>query len=185
MAQGRSKGFHWWFVGVGGGLIVLDLLFYLTVLTPIRRVYASRETEHQGIVKNLAENKKDVAKLESIQAHLKNASGGESARFRQYLWSVDDGFPALIQFLSDTSRQVGVRKDRTSFKTSTEPISGLVEVVVGVPVEGSYTDIVKFINALEHGDHLLIVDSIGLQSNNDNSGLVRLNLSMLTYMRAI
>jgi Tfp pilus assembly protein PilO len=185
MNQKRKMGFHWWLIGVGGGLIVLDLLFYLAVLAPIRRAYASRDTELQEIVKSLAEKNKDVTKLESIQAHLKNASGGEAARFRQYLWSVEDGFPALIQFLSDASKQVGVRKERTSFKTLNSPDPGLIEVGVGIPVEGTYTDIVKFINALERGDHLLIIDSISLQSNQENSGLIRLNLSMLTYMKSI
>jgi Tfp pilus assembly protein PilO len=183
MAHSRKKPFHWWLVGIGGGLLVLDLLFYLTVLSPTRRVYSSRETEHQNVLKLLTEKKKDIARLDAIQAHLKNASGGESLRFQQYLWSVDDGFSALIQFLNDTTKQTGVRKDRTGFKSSVETESGLLEVQVGLPVEGTYPDIVKFISALERGNHLLIIDSIGLRSGQDNPNLVRLDLSMLTYMR--
>ncbi|MBZ5537136.1 MAG: type 4a pilus biogenesis protein PilO [Acidobacteriia bacterium] len=185
MAQRKRKSFHWWLLGAGGGLLVLDLLFYFTVLAPARRVYGSREAEHQNVVKTLTERKKDVARLEAIQAHLKNATGGESVRFQQYLWSVDDGFSALIQFLNDTTKQAGVRKDRTSFKSSEEAGSGLLEVQVGLPVEGTYTDIVKFINSLQRGNHVLIIDSIGLRSGQDNPNLVRLDLSMLTYMRTI
>jgi len=185
MTQIKRKSLHWWLLGVGAGLLVLDVLFYFTVLTPTRRVYASRETEHQNVMKLLTEKKKDVARLDAIQGHLKNASGGESLRFQQYLWSAGDGFSALIQFLNDTTKQTGVRKDRTSFKSSQETGSGLLEVQVGLPVEGTYPDIVKFINALERGNHLLIIDSIGLRSGPENPNLVRLDLSMLTYMRTI
>lgn len=58
MAQTKRKSFHWWLLGLGGGLLVLDVLFYFAVLAPTRRVYASRETEHQSVMKMLTEKKK-------------------------------------------------------------------------------------------------------------------------------
>lgn len=172
-------------IGLGIGLIVLDLLFYFSVLGPTKRAYTTRRTFYDDVKKTLAQKRIDVARLDDIRSHLNNASGNEAVRFDKYLWNTNDGFSSLIQFCSDTAGANGVLKGRTTFKTARQSESGLLEVKIELPLEGTYADVVKFINALERSDHLLIIDAIALQSGQDNPGLVRLNLSMLTYLKTV
>ncbi len=183
MTPSGKKKFHWWLIGVGGVLIVLDLLFFFGVLAPTRRIVTTRGMEHEKVVKALSEKRADVARLDAIQSHLSNASGREALHFQKFLWTADDGFAALIQSLGEAGKRAGVQKGRSDFKTSNSTESGLVEVQVGLPVEGTYTNIVKFINAIERADHVLIIDSIALQSGPDNPDLIRLHLSMFAYLK--
>lgn len=183
MTSGKKRTFHWWLIGAGSGLVVLDLLFYFAMLIPTRQAFTAQETQYQSVVKKVMEKRNEVARLDSIQTHLRDASGNEASRFQQYIWRADDGFSSLIQFLTDAATHAGVQKSRTTFKASNQAQSGLLEVQVAVPLEGAYADIVKFINAVERSNHLLIIDTIALQSGQDNPDGVRLNLSMLAYMR--
>lgn len=177
--------FHWILMGVGAGLIVLGLLFHFAIVRPARSTFEKKAAENQEVSKKLLAKRADVAKLDNIDSHLQNASKVEAATFEKRLPRVDDGFSNLIQFFSDTASRIGVQKGRVNFKNNQRPDSGLLEVRINLPVEGGYTDIVKFINALERSDQLLIIDSIALQSGLENPNVGRLSLSLVTYMKPI
>ncbi|MDD5541605.1 MAG: GspMb/PilO family protein [Acidobacteriia bacterium] len=181
----KNKTLHWILIAVGGGLLGLDLLFYFAVVGPESRSFAARAEEHQKVTDALNTQRLNVGKLENIQNHLQNAVGNEQVRFENHLWIGEDGFASLIQFLSDAASKNAVQKGRAAFRTTNQPDSGLMEVHVDLPLEGAYTDVVKFINALERSDHLIIIDTIALQTGQGNSGLLRLNLSLLTYFRTM
>jgi Tfp pilus assembly protein PilO len=185
MAIGKKQTWHWALIAMGGGLIVLDILFYFAVLAPTMRSNDSRAAEHAEVVKTLATKRADVSKLDSIHSHLQNASGSEAARFEKYLWSSHDGFSSLMELFSDTARQYVVTKGRTDFKSSVNPDSKLLEVKIELPLEGTYSDLIRFINALERSNHLLIIDSVVLQTGQETGSLLRLNLSMTTYLKSI
>lgn len=184
MSNGKKKTFHWVLIGVGSAFILLDFLFYFAVLAPTRRSYAERVSEHQTVVMSLKQRRAGLNQLESIQTHLRNADGNEAVRFVGHLWNTADGFSSLIQYFNDTANQTAVQKGRLTFRSSSQPGLGLLEVHVDVPLEGAYPDIVKFINALQRSDKLLIVEAISLQPAQGNTGLLRLNLSMVTYLKS-
>ncbi len=183
MIEGKRRNLHWIVIAAGGGLLLLDLLFYFVFLTPLQNAYASRVSEREQVVDSLQQKRAAVNKLTAIQAHLRDSSGNEAKRFENHLWNVDDGFSSLIQMFSDLSHRTAVEKGRVTFKSANQPVMGFMQVQADVPVQGTYPDLVKFINALERSDKLLIIDSIALLTGQGNSGLLRLNLSLLTYFR--
>lgn len=185
MTDTKKKTFHWVVIGVGGGLIVLNLLSYVAVLSPAKRAFSAGKSQDEEVSKTLAGKRADVATLEAIQSHLKNASGAESIRFEKHLWDAGDGFSSLIQFFTDAASRTGVQKGRTVFKSPSQAEAGLLEVKIDLPLEGTYTDVVRFINALERSDHLLIIETIALQTGQDNPALLKLNLALLTYLKSI
>ena len=180
----HKKTIHWWLIGIGGGLIILDLLFYFAVLAPTQQVGTNQRAGRGAVLNRLAEKKAALNKLGGIQSHLKDAKGTEVDRFSKYLWDASDGFSGLIQFLNDTANRHGIQKGRTSFKTANQQEAGLLEVRIDLPMEGTYTNVVQFINSLERCDRLLVIDGIVLQSGQDNPGAVRLTLSILTYVKS-
>lgn len=184
MSNGKKKTFHWLLIGVGSAFILLDVLFYFAVLAPTRRAYATRVSEHETVLTSLQGKRAGLNRLESIQTHLRDANGNEAVRFVGHLWSTADGFSSLIQYFNDATNRTGVQKGRLTFRSSTRPGLGLMEVQLDVPLEGTYPDIVKFINVLQRFDKLLIVDAISLQPAQGNVGLLRLNLSMVTYLKS-
>ncbi len=174
---------HWVLIGLGAGIIVLDLLFYLLVLGPARRAYASGKSEQGDVVKAVTEKQAAVKKLESVQAHLQGAAGGEALQFDQHLWTSSDGFSSILEFLSDITNRTAVQRGRVMFKSSSYQALGLMEVRMDVPLEGTYPDVVRFINSIERSDKLLIIDSVVLLTGQGSSALLRLSLSLTTYMK--
>ena len=170
-------------MGIGGGLLLLDLVFYFVVVAPESRSYASRAAEHEKVLETLAAKRQDVAKLEGVKNHLQNAAGSEQKRFENHLWDTHDGFASLIQFLSESAQKNAIQKGRATYRAAPQEDSGLMEVRVELPLEGTYTDVVRFINTVERSEYLVIIDTITLQTGQDNSSLLRLNLSLLTYFR--
>lgn len=165
--------------------MVVELLFHFAIARPARSTFEKQEADRQEVTKRLKEKSAAVGTLDKIYSHLQTASKVEAAAFEKRLLKVDDGFSALIQLFSATASRIGVQKGRVNFKNIQKPDSGLLEVRIDLPVEGGYTDVVKFINALERSDQLLIIDSIALQSGFENPNLVRVSLSLVTYMKAV
>jgi Tfp pilus assembly protein PilO len=53
-----------------------------------------------------------------------------------------------------------------------------------LPVEGSYSSIRKFLNLLESRPKFIIVDSMALDSEREGTGLIRMEMRLITLFGA-
>ena len=96
-----------------------------------------------------------VSKVETARA--------DGDRFMdQYLLGKRSMASTLVQELERMARKAGIRQKDTSF--SFEPVEGsdtLTKVAITAVYEGSYADLMHFLNLLDRSERFLIVESLG------------------------
>ena len=102
-------------------------------------------------------------------------------KFNQdFLFSRDRGSSELLRELDELCAQAGLSRNRRSFKHDEEAQFGMRRVSLTLPVEGSYSSIRKFLNLLESRPKFIIVDSMALDSEREGTGLIRMEMRLIT-----
>ena len=87
----------------------------------------------------------------------------------------------LIKELDEICAQAGLLRNRVAFSPSGESEYGYQRLAVTLPVEGNYSNIRKFLNVLESRSRLIIVDSMGLASEREGTGMIQMDVNLSTY----
>jgi hypothetical protein len=97
----------------------------------------------------------------------------------------EDRFPetasSVFEQMGKVANENHVHLSQAQYKTVDSELPGLQQVLIGASLSGDYTQVMKFINALERDKMFFIVDNVSL--GDQNGGTVRLNLFVETYMR--
>lgn len=106
--------------------------------------------------------------LEKLQqAH----AAGESFE-KKYFLDRKTAYSTLVTELGRAAKSAGVREREKSYNV--EPIEGsgnLALLTINANYEGSYADLVQFVNQIDRGDRLLIVDALQAQPVQGATGL--------------
>jgi type IV pilus assembly protein PilO len=76
----------------------------------------------------------------------------------------------------------GVKIQSGKYKIGDEQLGGLEPIQMEYDLEGNYSDLAKFINAVERDDMFFIINSVTL--GGEPRGPVRLNVKLETYLKA-
>lgn len=100
---------------------------------------------------------------------------------RQFLQS-RGGYSTVVADLSEIAEKAGLEATSVTFKERALDKRGVTEVAISATVEGSYSDLVKFINGIERSENFYLLDSLSLTSA--AGGEIKLTLALRTYFRA-
>jgi len=98
------------------------------------------------------------------------------------------GYSVITQEFDDISRETHVQLQDVKFHQKDVTGRNLDEVGVQATLVGDYAGIVKFLNRLQRSKNTYIVDSLGLDSENQPGqgappGTVRVSLNLRSYFR--
>ena len=96
-------------------------------------------------------------------------------------WSdvVQPRTPGLTEAVAEIDRlakQTGIERGRTSYSQSVLPV-GLSEVNVRMPLQGSYFDLLRFINLVERSDRFFLVREIALRDGDEGDLSLRTDVA--------
>jgi len=174
-----------WRVGaVLGGLLALNLAFYLFFNLPRLRALESLEDRRNTAAREL---RTTMTRVEKIQEYIQT--------YDDQTRRLDDFYENLLGTQMDrmTTIQKEVRGIATEFHIDPEAIdynpeeiqgAGLTLFQITIPLIGGYPNLRQFINRIESSKHLLIVDSVELTGAREGGAMLSLTIKISTVFHA-
>lgn len=170
----------WRVAAVLGGLLALNLAFYLFFNLPRLRALESLEDRRNTAAREL---RTTMTRVETIQRLV--------AQYDDQTRRLDDFYENLLGTQMDrmTTIQKEVRSIATEFHIDPEAIdynpeeiqgAGLTLFQITIPLIGGYPNLRQFINRIESSKHLLIVDSVELTGAREGGAMLSLTIKIST-----
>ena len=116
------------------------------------------------------------------------AGASEAARFVAGLSGGVHGAPATLSAATlhpalEASGRAAFSIDLESVSFASEPLykEDLDRLVMVVPLEGGYTNLRKFLQAVEESDKFLLVERVALAEGREGGVMLQLNITLATY----
>jgi Tfp pilus assembly protein PilO len=174
----------WRILAVLGGLLLVNLLFYLFLNLPRQRALGGLERERDEIRRAL-----------KVSTQRAEAMAGLIATYDRDIVKLDDFFKNRLGTQAErmTTVQKEIRSIATEFRIDPESIdynptevegTDLTAFQITVPLVGGYPNLRHFVNRIETSEHMFIVDSIELAGSRDGGAMLSLTIKMSTYFRS-
>ena len=162
-------------------LLVLNAVVLLAVTQRLANKQERLGRELGRLQLELSEKTAELEELTAAEARLERNAAAVSE-----FWSdvVKPRVPGLTDAWAEIDRlakDTRVTKGRTGYSRDVLDV-GLEEIRAMMPVEGSYFDLVRFINRLERSERFFLVEEIRLSQAKDDD-TIRLDCEIVFYLR--
>jgi Tfp pilus assembly protein PilO len=145
-----------------GALALFDLVFYLFAIGPL----SESEREKRLLVDNLrrqaSEQAGRVEKLAAIVSKVETARTQGDELMEEIMLPRRTAFSAIVSEIDQASRESKVELRERGFNVDAiEGSNTLSMMTVTAGLEGSYDNLVKFLNLLDKSSKFLIIESLG------------------------
>jgi Tfp pilus assembly protein PilO len=158
-------------------LVLLGLnLAVFAVYTLPRTLQVRRATSRTAQARaDVEKERKDVAELRGRADALK-ANAADAERF----YNDVDARASLLAVLEDVeslAREPGLKPGNRTFAAADVPDPRLSRIKVNLPLAGSYSQLVGFLERVERSQHFLTVDRIALSGGDEGTASLQVELS--------
>lgn len=165
-------------------LCLLNLPVYILMVRPVILADQIVTVRSREIQWQLRQRRIVRDKLHQIETRMRDSQ----ARFQEFkqrnLFSRERGNSELLRELESACRNAGLVKTRGVFQYDRDTKFNTRKLSVVLPIEGSYGNIRRFLNALENHVKFIIVDSLNLEDTREGSGVIRMDLQLSTLIGA-
>ena len=170
-------------------------LFYLLMLSLLNSIvfvfitYRIQNKQQQLGVQEIKLEREFAQKQLDYQSLSKTgARASKNAQAVSQFWTeiVKMRVPGLTDAWAEIdkiAREVNVVKTRTGYSRNVLDI-GLEEIKATMPLEGSYFNLVRFINRLERSKRFFLLEGVRLSQSESKDGTIRLDCSILFYLKS-
>src|SRR5688572_2611053 len=179
------------FAGILAVIAVVNILFFFILNRPARMEYARLEESITQLRAQASANKLFFDKLEKTSTQLDRFDKDKSNLLMKHLIHRDSGYSQIVSTLESLLQKTNVKSTRIGYTPDPTPHAGINTVAVTIPLEGNYSNIVKFIREVENSQTFFLITAITLSSGggttpapnavNASSGNVSLSLALETY----
>lgn len=171
-------------------LILANVGTYMLVVLPLQHSVTSAGIESVRALGELAQARRDLADAKNARASTLRADE-ELKRFYEGVLATT--FPQARDiadfWLDRTARQAGVTKRESQYDYELVKNSHLVRVSGKVDLEGSYSNIRRFLYGAETAHEFIVIDKVALAENSATApgaaGALALTLELSTYYVAV
>jgi hypothetical protein len=158
------------FAGFLAVVAVINVLFYFILTRPSQSEYAELQksiAQLQGEIKN---TELFLGKLVTSSEALKEFEPEKQRLLMMIALQRNKGYSELLVKLDGIAKTANVRKTSVSLNRFPTPMPGMESVSIGIPIEGNYTNIVKFISELEQSETFFLVTGISVARSTQSTG---------------
>ena len=159
-------------------MAIVDIIAIAMLLTPIAGSEESRQQEQRQLWLEL--KNRPSAPWRGLEKKIPLA---EHQIEDFYADRLPSGYSAISMNLDRLASESGVRMSAEKYSQKDASISGLERVEVEADLSGDYLQLVRFINALERNRLFFIIN--GVELGGEQSGVVKLQLKLETYLRTV
>ena len=162
-------------------LLLLDAVVYLVFVQPLRSGQADEKAT--ALQSQMDRATAEVARLERIERELPGATRRLDEFVNQQFLAEEVGYSGLVGELERAATDMGVRPGRIDFlRYPVRERPELVRVETTTTLEGSYANLLRFLEALERSGNFYLLKRLGLASTTPG-GKLKLDLTLETYLR--
>jgi hypothetical protein len=171
---------------VVGLLVLLDVAAIAVLLSPIRRGGEARQSRYRQLQLEKAATSQAAAATQGMEQKIASAAEQEAAFNRERFMG---RYSEMSETLSRIAREAGVRVSDVKYGATSQDErdkqktpAGYEGLEILMQVHGSYTQNMRFINALERQKTLLLIDDVGFGGMKGDELTVSVHLT--TYLRS-
>ena len=153
-------------------LAVVDLVIYLFAIGPLSESDRERRLMADTLQKQVKERTVQVEKLAAIVQKVEKARTDGDKLLQEITMPRRSAFSSIVSELDQAAQQAGVELRDRGYNV--EPIEGsdtLSMMTVNVGLEGSYENLVRFLNQLDRSPRFLIIESLGAAPQQSGANL--------------
>jgi Tfp pilus assembly protein PilO len=174
----RKKGFAWLAVAV-----LVNVAIYVGATHRLATKQERLASERERLSSEL---ERKQAELETLS--LAGSRASRNAQAVRHFWEevVRDREPGLTEAWDEIDRlanETGVVRGRTGYNREVLDV-GLEQIRATMPVEGTYFDLVRFINGLERSERFFLVEEVKLSQHESDETTIRLDCAIAFYLRS-
>jgi len=169
-------------------LAVLLLANIIAAVFVFRPWGGSREEMEQRAVdlqREVQQRQAALARLRSIVGKVETARQAGDDFLSEHFTNQQVAYSTLLEELGQASKEVGIEEREHSF--AFEPVEGsdtLGVLKITANYQGSYADLVQFVNRLDRSKRFLIVESL-TASPQQNSGVLNVNMKLNAFVQEL
>jgi Tfp pilus assembly protein PilO len=167
-------------------LLVANVVAYAFIVYPLQQRVQNIEGREQAAARELAAAQQEHRQAAGTLSG-KDRAAMELQRFYNEVLPRDLSSARELTFvrLPQLANQFDVVFDRRSFAQPTERRdSDLIQLRARVELAGRYSDLRSFIHQLESWREFVVIDNITLSEEDEETGLLELELDLSTYYKA-
>jgi Tfp pilus assembly protein PilO len=166
-----------------GALLVANLAVSIFVVRPKVAAYRQLTDESGPHIQVVKEREKDVKAKEAYVASMTKARD-DMKRLSLDVLSTRQRRMINVQLeVAKLVREFGIALDRVQYENETLDNGALERFGIVVPLNGGYTNLRKFIQAVESSDNFLVIERVALGSGK-SADVIELNITLATYFIA-
>jgi Tfp pilus assembly protein PilO len=159
-------------------LAVVDLLCIAALFSPLVGSEKARLDELDQLRVQLRQKQQQVDRVGDIDKKIVLADKQIDTFYKERLPGRDSAISANLGQLASES---GVQLAQVKYTPDDKPQAGLRTVEIEADLSGQYPQLARFLNALERSSLFLIVDSVELGGEQQNT--VRLHMQLRTFLK--
>lgn len=176
-----------WLIVVAAVFLVLDIAAVVLLLSPAGRSRATRQDQFAALRTDLFNRKRESLPARDMDNRLQSARMQVDAFYQERLPSYYSQISEALgkEAAANHVRLSSVRYDtaRVEGAAAQNPQTGLVKLDLGLDVDGSYVDQMRFLNSLERSKLFFIPVQINFGGQQEGGNSMRVTLRLQTYMR--
>ncbi|MCP3979539.1 MAG: hypothetical protein GY716_09445 [bacterium] len=161
--------------------LVLAVACHILLVRPKIQEYRSLDETTSPERQALLEREHEVERFEQYLGGLQNAER-DLQTLRNEVLSTRDARLVEVQLeVEDLCRDFSIDWESVTHSNAILPDEELDKLILVVPLEGGYTNLRKFLQAVESSEKFLLVEKVALAEGKDGGVMLQLNITMSTY----
>lgn len=170
-------------------LVLFDAVFYLFAIGPLGQSDRERRVAVELLRRQARDRSAQVVKLEATVKRIETARTLGDKLLTGITLPRREAYSTIVSTLDDAAQNANVQlRDRA---LNADPIEGsdtLSMMTVTQGLEGSYENLVKFLNLLDRSPRFIIIESLGAApqqsgARQQNTGMLSVQIKLDTFVR--
>ena len=159
---------------VAASLALVDVVFYLAVLRPLRRVVAAEAQARDLARSHILEERSRVELWKKRLAAVPGADKEMQGFLRDHVPARRRGYSHAARLVRRLAQESSLQLSTVSYKPDSAAAEPLEPLGIDVTVEGSFPGLLKFAHALESGNDFIVVRGFAFQPGEGGNLALRL-----------
>jgi type IV pilus assembly protein PilO len=168
-----------------GLLLLANIIAALLVFRPWGGSREELEQQAVDLHRQVQQRQAAAARLRSIVGKVETARQAGDDFLKQHFTDQQIAYSTLLEELGQASREAGVQEREHSFVF--EPVEGsdtLGVLKITANYQGSYADLIQFVNRLDRSKKFLIVESL-TATPQQNAGVLNVNMKLNAFVQEL
>ncbi len=167
-----------------GVLTAANVIAAIAAFRPWADSVETLETQSNDLRKQHTQNRQQIDRLKLLTGKSEKARLEGDRFLAGYFLTRRTAASTLVSELNDMAKAAGIKPREHAF--AFEPIEGSENLGMGsisANYEGTYADLIKYVNQLDRSPRFFIVESMGASPQQGNLGVLNIQLKVNVFVR--